>query len=395
MKATRNNLFCGLPGIGLGDIVGPKKTAEGLTSWFWDVPLYFTHKGRIAIRKACELMSIKPGDEVLMPAYNCGSEVDPVIKSGATVILYRVDRSSMTDVDDLQLRITKKTKAIYVTHYFGFPQPIARIREICEAHSIYLIEDCALSLFSSNGSAKLGTIGDIAVFSLTKALPVPDGGVLVANNAALIKEPWLLRRPSQLAILMAMIPLLKSHVMKRWSSDVITYPLYVLMLLMLRAKSASVQQRRNLHAGTGPEMLPGMYYNERMSNRRLSFITKRILLSCDAELIISKRRQNFTSMLSLFKPYDFIEPLFKELPPGVCPLYFPVLVDNRDELASKLYELGIDARAWWKGYHRGLPWKNFPEACSLKNRLLALPVHQDLSLDDIAYVVDNLISLSS
>lgn len=363
MKASKVNSYCGLPGIGLKEILGFKRSTADLSSWFWDAQLYFTHKGRTAIRKACELINIQPGDEILMPSYNCGSEIDPIIKGGATVVLYRVDRSSMIDVDDLESRITGKTTAIYVTHYFGFPQQVDRIKELCETHSIFLIEDCALALFSKDGFKKLGTTGDIAVFSLAKTLPVPDGGVLVANNPDILKEPWVLKSPNQKTIYRATLPLLKSSVMRGLSSGVATRPLYSLTLKMLRHNKTPAQQEINLPATTWPEMLPDMYYDERLSNGRVSALSSRILLSFDVDFITAKRRENYETMLSLLKGGDSIKPLFRELPPGVCPLYFPVIVNNRNELQSKLNELGIDARAWWKGYHRELPWESFPDAC--------------------------------
>jgi dTDP-4-amino-4,6-dideoxygalactose transaminase len=60
-----------------------------------------------------------------------------------------------------------------------------------------------------------------------------------------------------------------------------------------------------------------------------------------------------------------------------------------------LNQLGIDARAWWKGYHPELSWKDFPDACYLKDKLLALPIHQDIAAADVEYIVNTLIELHS
>jgi perosamine synthetase len=393
MKSIEEKLFCGFPDVGVGEILGSKRMTNDWCAWFWDAQLFLTHTGKTAIRKACELINIEPGDEVLMPSYNCGSEIDAIIKGGATVVLYRVDRSSMIDVDDLRLRINRRTKAVYVTYYFGFPQQIGKIKEICEANSIYLIEDCALSLFSSNGPEKLGSTGDIAIISLTKALPVPDGGVLVVNNPNLMKELWNLRPPNQTTIYRSMLPLIKSRVMRLLSSCRPINPLYRLIFGMLKWIKGTEQNRRYLNQGKRLEMSIDMYYDERLSNRGLSGLSKRIFLSCDVDHIISTRRDNYETLLYLLKECDRIKPLFGELPPGTCPLFFPVIVDNRNELAVKMNELGIDARAFWKGYHGQLPWEDFPDACFLKDNLLALPIHQELSRNNIEYIAENMIRL--
>lgn len=393
MKSSEKYFFCGIPGIGLEEFLKLLKATKYIESWFWDAPLYFTHKGRIAIRKACQLINIQPGDEVLMPAYNCGTEIDPVIKGGATAVLYRVDRLGMVDIHDLQCRITRRTKAIYATHYFGFPQQIGQIKELCETHDLYLIEDCALSLFSKDGSKRLGTTGDISIFNLTKTLPVPDGGVLVINNIGLMKEPWEMNPPNQLSIFRAMFPLFKSRFIKWLSTGHNKQSSYLLALQKLGLRITSSQNQRCISEDTRPDMLPGMYYDDKLNNQCLSFISKLMLPLFDAKHIVTKRRENYNLMLSLFQLNNSIEPLFKKLPPGVCPLHFPVLVKDRDEVAMKLCSKGINSRPWWRGYHRQLPWKDFPESCFLKNRLLTLPIHQELSPDGIAYIASNFMKL--
>lgn len=395
MKSKIINPYCGAPGVIFRDILKLRATSRCIESWFGGAPLYFTHKGRIAIRKACQLIDIRPGDEILMPAYNCGSEIDPFLKGGASIILYRVDKCGIIDIHDMQCRITKKTKAVYATHYFGFPQKIEQIKEICEKRHLFLIEDCALSLFSQRDSVKLGTTGDIAIFSLTKSLPVPDGGVLVVNNVALMKQQWNMTHPKHVIIFKALLPLIKSRMMKQLSASKKTKILYYIIFHILALAKVSSQKQIDIYAGPGPEMLPNMYYNDEYSNWHLSAISNRILRSFNADYIYAKRRENYILMLSLLKVGGPFQPLFNQLPPGVCPLHFPVLVNNRDKIVTKLNKMGINSHYWWKGYHRELPWKDFPESCYLKNNLLTLPIHQDLSQGEIQYVAHMFMNLVS
>lgn len=391
MKATGEDLFCGLHGFEPRGIFGSGRMSNYLKSSFRTSQLYFTHKGRTAIRKAFELINIEPGDEILVPSYNCGSEVDPILKAGGRVELYRVDRSSMIDLDDLRLRINTRTKAVYVTHYFGFPQEIGKIKEICDATSIYLIEDCALSLFSKNARERLGAKADIAIFSLTKTLPLPDGGFLVVNNPDLIQKSWYLRSPDGKMICRAMLPLIQFCLMRILSECQFTKPFYSLVFRMHRLKKRVLHDRNHFNQGKRHEMLKHMYYDERLSNRKLSGLSMCILLSCDPDHIISKRRENYKRMLSLLKGCDRLEPLFRKLPPGTCPLYFPVIVRNREDVLARIEERGIDAHAWWKGYHSGLPWDNFPAACFLKDNIIALPIHQQLSRNHVEYIAENIV----
>src|SRR4030042_2857290 len=173
--------YCGPPGFRIKHFTGGVKI-HNVISWFENTAIEYVYRGRTGIRHACELIGLCQGSEVLAPAYNCGSEIDALLNSGTSVVLYRVDRSCKIDMNDLLNRITWKTKAIYITHYFGFPQEVDKIKQICNANGLYMIEDCALSLFSSDGARKLGTIGDVGIFSFPKTLPVPDGGALVVND---------------------------------------------------------------------------------------------------------------------------------------------------------------------------------------------------------------------
>ncbi len=67
----------------------------------------------------------------------------------------------------------------------GWPQPVEKIAQFCKQRGILLIEDCALALFSSLDSRRLGAHGDFSIFCLYKTLPLPHGGLLVQNNQEL------------------------------------------------------------------------------------------------------------------------------------------------------------------------------------------------------------------
>lgn len=381
--------YCGPPGAVIRDIMG-RSNSDGAEAWFNSKTVYYVHKARTAIRHACDLLGLAKESEVLAPSYNCGSEIDALRSSGVSVTLYDIDRSCRTNLSDLRRRISEKTRAIYVTHYFGFPQLIYEIKKLCEDKDIYLIEDCALSLFSCDGPTKLGSIGDISVFNFPKVLPVPDGGALVINNADLPTNAWGLQRPNLSKVMRGMLPLLKRNILRNCFGTRVSYPfLWSVLKRTQMFSNGSVKNNRSLV----PEMPRSYYYDGRLNNKAVSAITKRLLRAVDVSGVINRRRENFNELLSLLSGVEGIEPLFKVLPDGVCPLHFPVIVDSRREICQKMNGLCIATIEWWAGYHPDFPWDEYPSTCFLKNNLLTLPLHQQLDKEHITFIAQSLVDV--
>ena len=111
-----------------------------------DFPLVkFVTSGRVAIALALQQMKIGKDDKVLLPAYHCGAMVEPIIWVGATPVFYKIHRDTSVDLEDVRSRLDSSTKLLLVAHYFGFPQAMAKIRNFCDEHRIFLLEDCAHS----------------------------------------------------------------------------------------------------------------------------------------------------------------------------------------------------------------------------------------------------------
>ena len=336
-----------------------------------------THRGRSAIAKAFELLGLSAGDEVLVPSYNCGSEIDPVFHCGAVPVLYRVDRRGEIDLEDLKRRRTSRTKVVYVTHYFGWPQRTDELEQWCLASELVLIEDCALSLFSSAPSGPVGMAGDAAIFSLTKSLPVPDGGVL-----SLAKQRGELngfnRPPRAKRVLRGSLSLLKRAAVQqcdRWN-----WP------ILARQAAAGSNGAVVSNVDDRPDMPADYYFDSDHTGRRMSRVTHGLIRDIDPGSAVHQRRANFQHLHELLKGAEGFEPLYDELPTGVCPLIYPALVKRRSEVARRLQALRVDVIEWWSGYHRALPWDEFEEACFLKDHLLALPIHQQLNETHIRHV---------
>lgn len=136
-----------------------------------------------------------------------------------------------------------------------------------------------------------------------------------------------------------------------------------------------------------PEIPKSYYYDTNIQDMTASVITRYIVNHTDLKQVISQRRQNYLQLLDALVDSKFFKPLFLTLTEGVCPLFFPVIVEDRELLCNQLNMRGIAAIQWWSGFHRDFSWKSFPESQYLKEHLLALPIHQQLTFKDINYMI--------
>src|SRR5256885_11939349 len=163
--------------------------------WFpFNVPAgNWTFSGRVALYHGLATLNLPPHSTILVPSYHQGVEIDAILAAGYRLRYYRVTERLEVDFADVERRLDDTVSALYITHYFGFPQPLEHARRLCAAHRLRLIEDCALSLFSRDKGTSLGSVGDLASFSVYKTLPVPHGGFLVTQtgqaSAALPSAP--------------------------------------------------------------------------------------------------------------------------------------------------------------------------------------------------------------
>ena len=122
--------------------------------------------------------------EVIVPSFTCSVVRQAVIMTGAIPVFVDVDIDTFDlNTEDLKNKITSKTKVIILTHYFGnLATNIEEVLRIARINNILLLEDCAHSLGAEYAEQKIGTFGDLSIFSLTKNLLNFGGGVLVTDN---------------------------------------------------------------------------------------------------------------------------------------------------------------------------------------------------------------------
>lgn len=372
---------CGDPPLAFGGFAG-RRAGGGVPGLFSGRAAHWSYNTRVAIRAGCDLLGLRPGDEVLAPAYNCGSEIDPLVDAGLAVRLYPTPISAHVDPEAIAALIGPKTRAVYVIHYFGVLQPhLAAIRALCDEHGLRLIEDCALSLLSGQQPAE-GRTGDISVFCFYKFFPVIGGGALVLNASGLGEaDPFPRPAPAKTVAKSALRGVLPR----------LPFGRAVLNARARRAGAAAPEKAAGAGPETGPETgledMPGHYYfDPDLRGRRIAGLTARALAGFDIPGAIAARKANWRAYRERLDGVAGVTPLYPDLPEGACPLSLPLLIRNRDAAAQALQRQGIPATPWWAGYNRNVEWDNMGDAAALKDGVLSLPLHQYLGADHIAHI---------
>jgi perosamine synthetase len=351
------------------------KAADTARSWpqFAARSVAFTQSCRTAIALLSAASGLKPGDEVLLSAYNCGTEVDALLAAGLQIRCIECDEQGFLPIERLKHEIGPRTRAIYVIHLFGWPQPLDEIDAWRKQHGLVLLEDCALALFSETGDGvPLGTLGEASVFSFPKTLPTPDGGAVSWGTN------W--PGPGELGAPPAKVAWRQTaSKIRQWAR---------------RRPGRAPASTRNL-ASSGQETtqmqvsdMPQHYYFERWrAGRGCAPVTLRLLGQCDHATVRERRRANYRVLSSLLTGGRF-DLVFSELPDGVCPLSCTVRIGQRDAILAGLAQRGIDIPPWWAGGHSAIEWSRFPVASRLKHTLLPLPVHHGLGPEDMEYIAE-------
>ncbi len=141
--------------------------------------------GTAAIEAALFGCGVRKGDEIIAPSLTYWASALPAFNLKATVVFAEVQPHSLClDPADIERRITRRTRAIVVVHYCGYPADMDPIMDIARRHGIKVVEDVSHAHGGLCKGRKLGSIGDVAAMSLMsgKALAIGEGGMLATND---------------------------------------------------------------------------------------------------------------------------------------------------------------------------------------------------------------------
>ena len=135
---------------------------------------------------ALDMVGVKEGDEVIVPAITFIASASPVIRKGAKIVFADIDPETINmDPKDVERKITSKTKAIVPVHIGGYPVDMDSILDLARSHDIPVVEDAAHAYGATYKGRKIGSLSDFTSFSFHEVKNINslgEGGLLVTNN---------------------------------------------------------------------------------------------------------------------------------------------------------------------------------------------------------------------
>lgn len=173
-----------------------KRAEEQITKTLGNERTLLTTSCTHALEMSALLLGLKPGDEVIVPAFTFVSTASAFMLYGAKPVFVDVRQDTLNiDLDQAEAAITPRTRAICVVHYGGVACEMDRLTKLAKDHNLILIEDNAHGLFAKYRGKYLGTFGALATqsFHETKNITCGEGGALVINDASLAERAEILR----------------------------------------------------------------------------------------------------------------------------------------------------------------------------------------------------------
>lgn len=301
--------------------------------------------GTDALYITLKALGVFDGDEVITVANTFIATSEAITMSGAKVVFVDCDKDTYNiDVDKIEATITSNTKAIIPVHLYGQPAEMDEIRDIAKKHNLYVVEDAAQAHGSEYQGQRIGTIGDIACFSFFPGKNLGaygDAGAIVTNNDNLARKARMF------------------------------------------ANHGRIEKYNHEFEGTNSR-LDGL--QAAVLDVKLKHLDKWI-----------ERRRTIAKMYDAGLNDIVITPSVISDVKHVYHLYV-IRIKDRDRVKELLAEKGIAT-----GIHYPIPLpfleaysylghkpEDFPVAYSMKDEILSLPIHGDMTDEQVEYVITNL-----
>lgn len=339
----------------------------------------FTTSGRAAIYQALLQLRLPAQSGVLVPTYHCPTMVAPVILAGLTPLFFPLTTNGLPDLESIPASTSRRCKAMLVSHYFGFARSLSAVRAWCDERGIAMIEDCAHCYFGEAGERPIGGWGDFATASLSKFLPVAEGGLLGSMQREI--AGLALAPPGMRMQVKGWVDVLELATQHRRLAG-LNKPLGVLM--KLKGGTAPAPKPPHPMPVAGIQAMMQDCDMGRVAQRPT--VASRIL---DTILprgrIIRRRQENFATYARHFAHCPGARPLFP-LAEGddhrVAPYVFPLWVDDPEPVYQATRERRLPVFRWDRIWP-GTPTIAGDAGALWNHHVLQLLCHQDLDVIDV------------
>lgn len=306
------------------------------------------NSGTAAIHAALYAAGVRAGDEVITVPFSFIATINPILMLNATPVLVDINPETFNiDASKVEALITDKTKAILPVHLYGQPADMSELNEIAKKHGIVVVEDACQAVDAEYNGKKAGNLGDLGCFSLyaTKNIMSGEGGIVTTNDSSFV---------------------------------------------------AAMKQFRQ-HGMSAPYMYEELGYNYRLTDLQAAIAIEQLK---KASRFTSSRQDNAIKLSQGLAGINGITlPFTKEGRSHVYHQYTIRIGDDfpltRDEFVQAVQEKGVGAGVYYpKPLHSyphieklGYKMGDFPEAERAANEVVSLPVHPNVSDDDINTII--------
>jgi len=316
----------------------------------------------------------KRGDEIIVPALSFVSTGTAVLQAGFKPVFVDIERETLNiNPEGIEEKITGKTKAIMPVHLMGKPAAMDEINEIAKKHKLFVIEDAAEAHGAKYKGKNIGSIGDMAAFSLYIAhiVTTVEGGIVTTGNSEFAETLRSLRAHGRACKCKKCVVNTKDGYCPlrfKYGSDI--------RFIFERIGFSS--KMNELEAAIGLGSLD--FYDETVKKRRVNFF------------YLKEKFKKFHPALKTIELESYEE---------IGPHAFPVILGEnvkftRDEFVNYLEKNGVDSRNLFssmptqcKGFEfLGHKLGDFPDAEYIGNNGIHVGVHQDLEKKHLDYFVD-------
>ena len=347
-----------------------------------------TTSGRAAIALALKHANIQADSEVLIPAYHCEAMVAPAKWINAKVTFYKICPDTSADINDITKKLTQNTRALIVTHYFGFLQNLETLRQLCDQHKIILIEDCAHAFFGEYKQHAIGKTGDYSIASSMKFLPLYEGGILCSekhnlDNLQLTQPGLTFQIKSLINILEKSIEYKRLGILGRIMSSLFT----IKNTLWTTLKNLKSTQQNKI----GPSSSEGGFgLDPEWIYKSSSQISKWIINHTDLTASAYSRRENYLKIHKALANQPNCKPLFTELPDKTIPFVYPLYVNNPDHYFTRLKMLGVPIWRFGEYLDAEVTKEICPISVEYSQRIFQFPCHQSLTEKELDWMISNI-----